>query len=82
MSYDLIVEPGRMDRSVEMVVRAGLQDFCPGKWCVGAGLFGLLSTRVLPPGAHAVFAEKFVGLGMDFWVSTWARPAWFRILHG
>ena len=58
VSHDLIVEPGRMDGSVEMVVRAGLQDFCPGKWSVGAGLCGLLSTCVLPPGAEWTFGSR------------------------
>ena len=39
-------------------------------------------TRILPPGADTVFAEKFVGPGTDFRVvSTWARPTWFRIPH-
>ena len=76
VSHDLIVETGWMDGSVEMLVRAGLQDYVAEK-CLWVQYTG-----VLTPGADAVFAEKFVGLGMDFRVSTWARPAWFRILHG
>ena len=66
MSHDLIVEPGRMDGSVEMLVRAGLQDYVAGK-CLWVQY-----TRVLPSGADAVFAEKFVGFGMDSRALTWA----------